>query len=256
MNRDVLPQQSEPPRLQREALATILPLGLAAGAVAFAIAAWSGAPSPMLSAGLALAFVLAGGGAILAGLKAGLFPHDRLGLANRVTMTRGAMIAALAGLIPAAAVLGDPPGVGWAVFALALVAALLDGVDGWAARRSGLQSDFGARLDMETDVALALVLGLLAWTTGKVGIWFLTLGLMRPAFVLAGMLLPALRLPLPEARRRKVVAAVQMGVQVALIAPVIAPPVSHLVGAAGLALVALSFAIDIRWQFRHARSAA
>ncbi len=42
--------------------------------------------------------------------------------------------------------------------ALAVPALILDGVDGWVARRTGTANDAGARLDMEVDAALILVL--------------------------------------------------------------------------------------------------
>lgn len=261
MSSDTLLRRGEvdAPRLRGvklQALAMILPLAGLAAAIAFCGAVWAGSEMPVLSAAVALAVAFAGGTAIIIGLEATAYPHARLGLCNRVTLLRAGLIAALAGLLPVAGALDDPPGLGWAVFGLALLAVALDGVDGWAARRSGLESVFGARFDMETDVALALVVGLLAWLMGKVGIWFLALGLMRPAFVLAGLWLPALRHPLPEAQRRKIVAAVQMAVQVALLAPLVAPPASYWLGATGLAIVALSFAIDIRWQLRQAKGAA
>lgn len=251
----VLPEAAEAARgrlrrVQLRALALLVPLGVAATAGAAALAHWAQAPAPALSAGATALVCLFGGAAIVAGLRAGRFPHDRLGLCNVVTMIRAAVIAALAGLAPAAEALRDPAMLGWVVFGLALVAVLLDGVDGWAARRSGLQSAFGARFDMETDVVLAIILGLLAWQTGKVGVWFLALGLMRPAFALAARLLPALRRPLPEARRRKRVAALQMLVQVALLAPVVTAPLAPILGAGALIVVGASFGADVRWLLR------
>ena len=65
--------------------------------------------------------------------------------------------------------------------ALATVVAVLDGIDGWLARRTGMASDFGARFDMETDAALIMVLALLAWQFGKAGVWVLASGLLRYA---------------------------------------------------------------------------
>ena len=61
----------------------------------------------------------------------------------------------------------------WSIVAIAIVAVVLDGVDGWVARRTGTASAFGMRFDMETDAALILVLAILAWRYGKAGPWIL-----------------------------------------------------------------------------------
>ena len=54
-----------------------------------------------------------------------------------------------------------------AILALAGLVLLLDGVDGWLARRGGWCSRFGARFDMETDALLVLlILLVLLFLTG------------------------------------------------------------------------------------------
>lgn len=174
-------------------------------------------------------------------------PFPRFGPANQVTLARAALVALLAGL--AGAGIGDGPG--WLAFALALAAAVLDGVDGRLARATGMASAFGARFDMETDAALVLVLSVLAWQLGKAGPWVLASGLARYAFVAAGAVWPWLRRPLPPRFRRKLVCALQMGVLVAVLAPVLAPPVTSVLAAAALALLLFSFAADVVWLRRH-----
>lgn len=214
------------------------------GAYGLGQAAGMGPRAALACAALAAVFWLAGAVLVLAGLKPVYFPHDRLGVANVVTLWRGACIAAMAGLlaVPQAVAQGG----GWLLAGLAAIVLALDGVDGWAARRAGLTSRFGARLDVETDVAFALVTAALAVAAGKVGVWFLALGLLRPAFLGAAHVWPALRASLPPSTRRRVVAGTQMGAQVVLLAPVLTPPVSGLVGAVVLAVVVMSFAVDIR----------
>jgi phosphatidylglycerophosphate synthase len=201
------------------------------------------------AAAVSLALCLAGGGAVLWGLSPRRYPHARLGLCNATTMTRAAGVAVLAGLLvaPMAA-----EALGWWLVALAGGVLALDGVDGWAARRSGLRSDFGARFDVETDVVFALVMAALAVALGQVGAWFLLLGFMRPLFLLAARVMPWVGAPLPPTPRRKGVAAAQMTAQVVLITPLLAPPESVVLGAAILATVLLSFAADIRalWAAR------
>jgi phosphatidylglycerophosphate synthase len=176
-------------------------------------------------------------------------PFARFGPANQITLARAALVALLAGLVGAG--IGDGPG--WLAFALALAAAVLDGVDGALARATGMTSAFGARFDMETDAALVLALSVLAWQLGKAGPWVLASGLARYAFVAAGVAWPWLRHPLPPSFRRKLVCAIQMGVLVALLAPVLAPPATAALAAAALALLLFSFAADVVWLRRHSR---
>lgn len=241
--------QSDPPfipGLSRDprALALLWLSVLAPGAGALAL--WlAGA----LAAAITVALCLVGGALVVRGLSPQRYPHARLGLCNATTMLRAAGVAVLAGLLAAPMAASD---MGWGLVALAAVVLALDGVDGWAARRSGLKSEFGARFDVETDVVFALVAAALAWSLGQVGVWFLALGLLRPLFLVGAAVMPWIGAPLPHAPRRKVVAAVQMTGQVVLITPLLAPPASTALGAALLAMVLLSFAADLRalWQAR------
>lgn len=176
----------------------------------------------------------------------GLHPFPRLGPANRVTVIRAMLTALTAGLIGEA----PTPRVAAAAIVATAMIAVLDGVDGWLARRTRMASAFGARFDMETDALLVMVMSALVWTHGKAGIWILACGLIRYAFVAAGWLLPWMAGPLAPARRAKTVAMVSLaGLSVAL-APFVPPPVSRIVAVATLALLVWSFAVDVRrlWQ--------
>jgi phosphatidylglycerophosphate synthase len=176
-------------------------------------------------------------------------PFASFGPANQITLLRAGLMAILAGLIGEA---GEAT-LGGLAFVLALVAASLDAIDGRVARATGMASAFGARFDMETDAALVLALSVLAWQLGKAGPWVLASGLARYAFVAAGVAWPWLRHPLPPSFRRKLVCAIQMGVLVALLAPVLAPPATAALAAAALALLLFSFAADVVWLRRHSR---
>ncbi|MCC5961267.1 MAG: CDP-alcohol phosphatidyltransferase family protein [Rhodobacteraceae bacterium] len=233
-------------RVRLHALALLMCAGAfaVAGAYLLGIYAGFGTGVALLCAALTGIIWAAGAIAIMAGLTADYFPHDRLGGANVITILRAAGIAAMAGLLAAPNELAQ--GMGWALVAVAGVVLALDAVDGWAARRTGLMSRFGARLDVETDVAFALVTAALAVAAGKVGIWFLVLGLLRPAFLAATFIWPVLRAPLPPAQRRRIVAGAQMGAQVALLAPVLVPPASAVLGGVVLMVVLWSFTTDIR----------
>jgi phosphatidylglycerophosphate synthase len=232
----------------REAAARRPPAG-ARAAVAAVGAAIAGAGLalglPAAGAAAALALYGAAAGLVLAG--AAEHAHDRFGLANAVTLGRLGGACLLAGFLAApGALAGDG---GWiAAGAAALLA--LDGVDGWAARRQGLASEFGARFDMETDALTILVLAALALALEKAGPWVLALGAMRYAFVLAGAGWPRLARPLPPSWRRKAVCVAQLAVLTALMAPPVGPPLSAALAAAALVALVWSFAVDLRWLLR------
>ncbi len=190
-----------------------------------------------------LATFLVGSGLALLGLQRS-YPHADFGAANTVTLMRLALVSVLAGIL-----VGRGGG-GWSVPALAMAALALDGVDGWLARRSGLVSRFGARFDMEVDCALALLLALLAFESGKVGPWVLGLGLARYVFWAASLAFPWLDGPLPERRSRKAVCVVQIVVLIVLALPAVGAPLATLLATGALAFVGWSFAVDIRHLHR------
>ncbi len=167
------------------------------------------------------------------------------GAANRVTLLRGGLLALLVGFGVAVLAGDTETGTAWP-FALALVALLLDGVDGAVARRTGTASDFGARFDMELDAALALVLAILVFAYDRAGLWVLLLGLPRYAFLTAAWWLPALRRPLPPSQRRRVICVVQVATLAGSLFPWVGPPLPAF--ACAIAAVALygSFAVDVR----------
>lgn len=172
------------------------------------------------------------------------YSHDVLGLCNIITIARLALTAALLALL--AAPVPPPPEQMWIAFAVAVLALALDGADGWAARRAGLASQFGARFDMEVDSLFALVLALIAFQAGQVGPWVLALGLPRYLFVAAGIIWPFLTREVPDNLSRKAVCVLQIGTLVACLVPIL--PAGVLTVAAALAAVALiwSFLRDIR----------
>lgn len=182
-------------------------------------------------------------------LGTGHHPFPNFGVANYVTLVRAAMVILVAGVI------GQPatPGRLWFVVVIASLAAVLDGIDGWLARRSGMSSAFGARFDMETDAALIMVLSVLVWQSGKAGPWVLLSGLMRYAFVSAGWVLPWLRGPLRSTRRGKTIAITQLVVLISAVAPIIPVWLSARAAAIALAALGWSFLLDILWLRRQHR---
>jgi len=220
-------------------------LALSFGAV---LATWRllGLPASYVLVGLALYGTTAG--LLLRARPAG-HPGPGLGVANRWTLGRAALA------MPVLALSVHPVELSatalWWVIAISTVALLLDGVDGRVARRTGTESAFGARFDMEVDAALLMALSLLVWRSGRVGAWVLLIGLMRYAFVAAGWLWPALAAELPPSLRRKVVCVVQGVVLLVALGPIVPTWMAVLASATGLAALAWSFAVDAAWAATH-----
>lgn len=190
-------------------------------------------------AGAAAGFLLAAAGIGI--LMRRHYPHPRMGACNMVTLLRAALVCAL--LAP----LADGRGAGWAVAAVAGLALVLDGADGWLARRTGLASRFGARFDMEVDAAMALVLALHVLIGTALGPQILLLGLARYGFVAAGLALPWLWADLPPRFGRKAVCVAQLAALILLQTPL--PTEAQAVWLTRLTVLALlwSFGRDILW---------
>lgn len=173
------------------------------------------------------------------------YPHPRLGACNVATLARAALACAL--LAP----LAEGRGAGWTVALVATAALALDGADGWLARRSGLVSRFGARFDMETDAALALILSLHVLVGTAVGPEALLLGLMRYVFLGASLIAPWLAADLPPRLGRKTICVIQMAALILLLTPMPDPGQAIWLARATAALLVASFGVDIWWLWRH-----
>ena len=174
-------------------------------------------------------------------------PFERFGAANVVTTVRALLVSlviALVGETPTAAT-------AWAAALGSTGSTLLDGVDGWMARREGMASDFGARYDMEIDALLILALAVLTWQNGKAGAWVVLAGAMRYLFVAAGYVWQWMTAPLPPSTRRKAVCVIQIvGLSVA-VAPFVPVPFSRAIALVTLVSLTWSFGVDVLWLKRH-----
>jgi phosphatidylglycerophosphate synthase len=189
-------------------------------------------------------------GAMLAWLWSRHGRAEAFGAANSVTLVRAVLtvlLLALLGMVPT-------PALGWVLVGLGTAGVALDGVDGALARRRNEASSFGARFDMETDALLILVLAALVWQHGKAGPWILAAGLLRYVFVAASWALPWLGAALPPSRRRQAVCVVQIVSLLGALAPIVVLPWSAALALVGLAALVWSFAVDVLWTARHARS--
>jgi phosphatidylglycerophosphate synthase len=220
-----------------------LAVGLALGLGAVGASSWVlGLPASYLIVGAVV-------NAALVALVAGGLPADApgpgIGAANRVTLLRASLASPVLALSVAPGTLGVAGA--WWVIVVSTLVLVLDGLDGRVARRSGTETAFGARFDMELDAALLMALSVLVWRSGVVGPWVLLIGLMRYAFVAASWIWPALAADLPPSTRRKVVCVVQGVVLLVALGPIIPLWMAVAVCAAGLAALTWSFALDVRW---------
>ncbi|MGB3556213.1 MAG: CDP-alcohol phosphatidyltransferase family protein [Jannaschia sp.] len=227
----------------------------------FALAVVASLPAIAAGAGLlgaapdVIAVVLACflvGTAIALGRMRARYPHPVLGACNVATLIRAALVAILAAAVLIPDALTNRPS---AIPTLATAALLLDGVDGWLARRAKLASAFGARFDMEVDAVLAAVLALILARSAQVDTSLgmaalLVLGFARYAFVLAAGLLPWLRADLPERTSRKAICVVQIATLVAFLLPWPDGADMTPMAVAAAALLVWSFGRDVLWLGR------
>src|SRR3954451_1810673 len=187
------------------------------------------------------------GAIVNAGLARGLrrFSSDRLAPADWVTLTRATLAVGVAALVASSFDRPVPVALLVSVTALALA---LDAVDGWIARRTQTGA-LGAQFDGEVDAFLILVLSV--YVARSAGVWLLTIGAARYAFLAAGWVLPWMREPLPPRYWRKVVAATQGIVLTVAAAHVLPPAVTSAALVAALVLLAESFGRDVLWLRRH-----
>jgi phosphatidylglycerophosphate synthase len=125
-----------------------------------------------------------------------------------------------------------------------------DGLDGWLARRTYQNSEFGEYFDKETDAFFLLLLCILAFAHGRLGPWVLVIGLLRYVFVIAVRTFRPLLLKEQKTGRARIIYTLTMG---ALLA-VFLPCSTYCTPSAGtLSLVlGLSFAVDF-WDVLRVR---
>ena len=167
---------------------------------------------------------------------------DRLRPASWVTLARATLALGVVALA-ADSFTGDTPVA--LLVTLAGVALVLDAVDGWVARRTGMATALGARFDGEVDAFLILALSV--YVAPAYGAWVLAIGAARYAFLAGEWLLPWMRAPLPPRRWRKVVAATQGVVLTVAASGVLPRPLTQALLFAALALLTASMGQCTWW---------
>ena len=170
---------------------------------------------------------------------------QRLGPANRVTLTRAVLVCSVTALVATGT---SGPGRLTVLVLLASVALALDGVDGPVARRTGSITALGGRFDMEVDAFLILVLSV--QVARDHAPWVLVIGAARYLLLAAGWWWPWLRMAAPPRYWGKVVAAVQGVVLVVVVSGLLPGTAADLLLLGALALLMESFGREVGWKWR------
>jgi phosphatidylglycerophosphate synthase len=214
-------------------VAQVLLLAVLAATVGLGAAGWIAGVASAVIIAVALARALARG-------------PDGLGPASWVTLVRATLAVGLAALTADSFAADTPVAL---YVTLAAVALALDLIDGWLARRSGTESDLGARFDGEIDAFLILTLSV--YVASAYGAWVLLIGAARYVYLVGEWTLPWMRAALPSRRWRKVVTGVQGGVLTVAAAGVLPRALTQVLLAIALASLAVSFAECVSWLWRH-----
>jgi CDP-diacylglycerol---glycerol-3-phosphate 3-phosphatidyltransferase len=159
-----------------------------------------------------------------------VFPD--LGWANRMTISRGWLIAATGGFLAIPGVLSELPILIWLAAAVYSVAAIFDRLDGFVARKTQRSSLLGAELDTVFDALGLMIAPLLALQHGKIHWSYLLVSVAYYLFVLGVAYRKRANkavYPLAPSKLRRTLA----GFQMAYVAVVLWPPFQ-----AGLTVIA------------------
>jgi phosphatidylglycerophosphate synthase len=218
-------------------------IGLIAQVLLLAVlAATAGLGAAGWAVGLACAVIMA------AALARGLARRrgDRLGPASWLTLARATLAVGVAALAADSFAHDTPVAL---LVTLAAVALVLDGADGWVARRTATATGLGARFDGEVDAFLILALSV--YVAPALGAWVLAIGTARYLFGVGEWLVPWMRAPLPPRRWRRIVAAMQGIVLTVAAADVLPRGLMEALLVAALAALAASVGECVWWLSRH-----
>ena len=165
--------------------------------------------------------------------------------ASWVTLARATLAVGVAALAAGSFTHDTPVAL---LVTLASVALVLDAVDGWVARRTGMETELGARFDGEVDAFLILALSV--YVAPECGAWVLAIGAARYLFLAGEWLLPWMRAPLPSRRWRKLVAATQGVVLTVAAAGVLPLALTQALLLASLVLLTASMGECTWWLWR------
>ena len=162
------------------------------------------------------------------------------GVANLLTALRGLL---LVGLLAGHRIL--PP---YAFLGVGIVTLVLDGLDGYYARKFRTVSVFGDVFDKEVDALFVLTFGVLIVDWNLAGSWVMLPGLLRYGYVIGLSLLDRRPSPSGKSFRRQFVGMWLMGT---LLAPFALPTVVYYPGLLfATVIVTISFVVDFYQTLR------
>lgn len=178
-------------------------------------------------------------------LDSPLYPD--LGWANRMTIARGWLICAVGGFLLVPTLLWDHTALAWLVAALYSLAAILDRLDGFVARRSRRSSLLGGELDTVFDALGLVVAPLLALALERIHVSYLLVSVAYYLFVLGIKARERRQLPvypLAPSQLRRTLAGFQMGYVAVILWPPFDAEVSRLAGWGFMLPLLLGFVLD------------
>ena len=147
-----------------------------------------------------------------------------LGLASAISLIRLVSIAFLLGFL----FLPEAPGrLAWLPAFIYLAAILSDLLDGYAARVTNRVTELGQRLDELLDGRGLMLVSLLAWHYGRVGWWYLVIGLARYLYLLGLNRRTQRGQPIYDLQpnmNRRALAGTQMVFSQIMLVPLFSPP--------------------------------
>lgn len=177
-------------------------------------------------------------------------PQKPFGLPNWITLTRNIIVSIIISLMLSDTAYEKQI----LIFVLAMMFLILDGVDGYLARKLDLCSDFGARFDMESDAFFILVLSVSIVLLFNMPAWVLLIGLMRYVYIALQILLPILKTPVKDRFSRKAICVFQIISLVAPFLPFVTKSIWINMLMVSLLLLIFSFGRDIKDQIRGANN--
>lgn len=171
----------------------------------------------------------------------------KLGWANRMTITRGWLIAACAGLLVTPTLLENSAAVVWTAAAAYSIAAIFDRLDGFVARKTQQSTQLGAELDTVFDALGLMVAPLLALQLGKIHWTYLLVSVAYYLFVIGIKIRKHNQLvvyPLAPSELRRTLAGFQMAYVAVVLWPPFNPEVTVLAGFGFMLPLLAGFLVD------------
>ncbi|MEM6844394.1 MAG: CDP-alcohol phosphatidyltransferase family protein [Bacteroidota bacterium] len=158
------------------------------------------------------------------------------GVANTLTGIRWVGIAMLVGFCPQLQ--------SYIILVLGILVLVLDGLDGYYARKYQITSEFGDVFDKETDAFFVLAFGVIIAGLDLAGSWVLLPGLLRYGYVIVLAYVDKPPTPVDYSFRRRFVGMWMMGTLLAPFAFPVWAYVPCLIAA--IVMILYSFAVDLR----------